>query len=61
MVSEFHIKISAFIMISLMWYEFTKGCCKTAWLIISTKEDVSEDANDWEDDDDWESPPPYSN
>ena len=36
MVSEFHIKISAVILIGLIWYEFTKGCCKTAWLIIST-------------------------
>ena len=55
MVSEFHIKISAVVLIDFLWYEFTKGCCKTVWLIISTKEDVSED------DDDWESPPPYSN
>ena len=30
-----HIKIFAAILIGLIWYEFTKGCCKTAWLIIS--------------------------
>ncbi len=30
-----HIKISAVILIGLIWYEFTKGCCKTVWLIMS--------------------------